>query len=383
METESPYRTPGQLIAKLLEERGWTQRVLAVVLGIEETGLFKLVAGKKNLDAKMALKLGEVFGVPAETFLELQKSYDLAQARIVTIPDPGLANRVHLFGELPIADMIKRGWIEGDGVRDTKTIEKSLTKFFGATSPDEIEILPHAAKKTSVAAPATPAQIAWLYRVKEIASDLLVSTFSKARARGAIKKLAELRSAAEEARHAPRILAESGIRYVIVETLPGANIDGVCFWLDSKSPVIGMSIRYDRIDNFWFVLRHELEHLVQHHGQGAAMLDAELEGDRAGSGPSNSEEERIANEAAAEFCVPQKRIDSLIARKAPLFAERDILGFARTLQIHPGLVAGQLQNRTGRYDLFRNHLAKIRHIVAPSAIVDGWGYIAPFGNLGG
>ena len=106
---------------------------------------------------------------------------------------------------------------------------------------------------------------------------------------------------------------------MIVETLSSAKIDGVCFSLDDASPVIGVSLRYDRIDNFWFVLRHEIEHVLQGHGKAAAILDIELEGQRAGTGSSIAEEERIANKAAADFCVPTAQMDAFIARKAPLF----------------------------------------------------------------
>jgi HTH-type transcriptional regulator / antitoxin HigA len=136
-------------------------------------------------------------------------------------------------------------------------------------------------------------------------------------------------------------------------------------------------LRYDRIDNFWFVLRHELEHVLRRHGLTAMMVDAELEGDRAGTGSNIIEEERTANEAALDFCVPQKKMDSFVARKAPFFYERDIIGLSNVLQIHPGLVAGQLQYRTGRFDRFREHLIKIRHTVTAGAIVDGWGNVAP------
>jgi HTH-type transcriptional regulator/antitoxin HigA len=189
--------------------------------------------------------------------------------------------------------------------------------------------------------------------------------------------LRPLLNSAEAARKVPKILAESGVRFVIVESLPSAKIDGVCFWLDERSPVIGMTLRFDRIDNFWFVLRHEIEHVIRKHGQSAAMLDISLEGERAGTGASLPEEERVANEAAAEFCVPQKQLKHFIQVKSPFFAERDIRGFAATYKIHPGLVAGQLQHKTERYDLFRNHLVKIRSVVTPNAMVDGWGDVAP------
>src|SRR6202041_1370154 len=105
--------------------------------------------------------------------------------------------------------------------------------------------------------------------------------------------------------------------FVLVEALATSKIDGVCVWLNEKAPVIGMSLRFDRIDNFWFVLRHELEHVIQKHGQSSVMMDANLEGDRAGTGSSVTEEERIANAAAAEFCVPQAQLQHFIRVKSP------------------------------------------------------------------
>lgn len=374
---EEDFRTPGQLVAALLAERGWTKRVLAVVLGVDETGIIRLVADKRPVDAPMALALEEVFAVPAERFLELQKSFDLAKARITTRPDPDRATRAHLFGGLPVSEMIKRGWISAESVRDTKKIESELMRFFGVNRLEDIEILPHAAKKTAVNTNATPAQLAWLYRVKQIASDMLAGPYSPQAVKDAILKLRPLILSPDSVAKVPRILSECGIRFVLVESLSSAKIDGVCFWLNERSPVIGMSLRFDRIDNFWFVLRHELEHVDQRHGQAVAMLDAELEGERAGTGVDIAEEERIANRAAQEFCVPTSALDAFIARKAPFFSERDLIGFARVLKVHPGLVAGHLQRRTGRYDRFRDHLVRIRSIIAPNAIKDGWGDVAP------
>lgn len=373
------FKTPGQFIESLLAERGWSNRVLAIVLEAEETGISKLIADKKSVTPEIAISLEEVFGIEADRFLSLQRNYDLAKARLVARPNPKRATRAHLFTGLPVAEMIKRRWLDTDDIRDMSSVEKSVAKFFGVESVDQIEILPHAAKKTAVSSSATPVQLAWLYRVKQIASEMVVGKYSNFSVHRAIELLKPLTSAAEEARKVPRILAECGIRFVIVESLPSSKIDGVCFWLNGVSPVIGMSLRFDRIDNFWFVLRHELEHVFHEHGKAVISIDAELEGARAGTGDDVAEEERIANQAAAEFCVPKKTMDSFIARKAPVFAERDILGLAATLKIHPGLVAGQLRSRTGRYDRFNNHLVRIREIILPNAVVDGWGDVAPVG----
>jgi HTH-type transcriptional regulator/antitoxin HigA len=367
------FRTPGQLIDALLTERGWTKRVLSIVLGLDEAVVTRLVADKRRIDAQMALHLGEVFDVKPEEFINRQTALDMVVARYKVTPDPARATRAALFGDLPVSDMIKRGWLQAT-MADPKTVETALVKFFGVDSVADIEILPHAAKKTNTFAPATPAQMAWIYRVKQIAADMLVARYSPASARAAVEALKALRAEADEVRHVPRVLTEHGIRFVLVEALPSTKIDGVCFWLNDFAPVVAMSMRHDRIDNFWFVLRHELEHVIQRHGRGAVMLDSDLDGPQ---GDVIAEEESVANAAAASFCVPADRLEQFIARKAPFFADKDVLGFARTLKVHPGLVAGQVRRYTGRYNLLHQHLVKVRSVVAPNAMKDGWGDVAP------
>lgn len=365
------YRTPGQLIEALLLERGWSNRVLAAVLDLEETGVSKLISAKKAVTPEMSILLEEVFRVPAEIFLELQRSLDLAKARIVSIPNPDRAMRAQLFSALPVTEMIQRRWIDVEEMRDMVAVDEAIHKFFEGHNPTKISALPHAAKKTSSGEEPTAAQLAWLYRVRQIAKELLVPRYNETTARAAIPKLRALLSAPEEARHAPRILQECGIRLVIVEGLKSSKIDGVCLWLDKDSPVIGMTLRFDRMDNFWFVLRHELEHVLQGHGMLEPSLDVDL------NGAVVDEEEKLANAVASEFCASKARIDSFIQRKAPIFPVRDFLGLAKVLGVHPALVAGQIQFKTGRYDLFRSHLVKIRERVLPSAVVDGWGDVAP------
>ena len=171
----------------------------------------------------------------------------------------------------------------------------------------------------------------------------------------------------------PRILAEAGVRLVLVEPMVGSKMDGACFWLDDDKPVIGMTLRFDRIDNFWFVLRHEIEHVLQKDGRGeltAEKVDVDLEGADVASLPL---EERHANSVAANFCVPSAELDSFYARKSPFISERDTLGFAGRVQRHPGIVVGQIHRRMDRYDWLARYKVKVRSFVTASCIVDGWG----------
>jgi HTH-type transcriptional regulator/antitoxin HigA len=345
-----------------------------VILGVDDQTISRILTGKKAVDAEMALTLQVVLDIDPDQLLQLQRSYDLARAQIEVFIDPNIATRAALFGELPVAEIIKRGWLTGiTDIRDAD-LEVALCNFFGAKSVDEI-VLSYATKKTDVTA-VTAAQLAWLCRVRQIAREMLVAKYSPDALLDAIGRLKNLLGSLEGASKVPHILMECGVRYVIVESLKSTNIDGVCFWLNDRSPVIGMSLRLDRIDNFWFVLRHEVEHVLRQQGRAIALLDIELEKGRVGAGSNIPEEERVANEAAADFCVPQSSLEHFIARKSPSFTDRDIFGFAKTLNIHPGLVAGQLQHRTGRYDLFAKHLVRVRSAVMSGALVDGWGEVA-------
>lgn len=360
--------TPGSFLGEELEERGWTQSDLAYILGVPVQAISMIVSGKRGISPEMAKALGAAFDVPAEFFSNLQKAYELSRAHE---PSPDIAKKARLQN-FPLREMIKRGWIED---AEASLVESQMASFFGVRHVDEIPCMPHAAKKTNSCEGLTPPQLAWLFRVKLMAREMLVDRYSEKKLKNAVDELAKLRSEPELVRHVPLVLSNAGVRFVIVEGLPKGKIDGVCLWLDKTSPVIAISLRYDRIDSFWFVLRHEIEHVLLKHGQVTPIVDSELEGERAGTGEGVIEEERLANMAAAEFCVPKKDMDSFYTRKFPYFSERDILGFAARLGVHPGLVVGQIQNRTQKYNFLRKHLKPIRKHILSSAVVDGWGEI--------
>jgi HTH-type transcriptional regulator/antitoxin HigA len=359
--------SPGSFIAEELEARGWTQLDLAFVLGVTAQAINPIIQGKRSIGPDMAKALGKAFDVPAEFFTNLQAAYDLSKAGD---PDPAVERRARLQERFPIREMIKRGWFEAS---DSELLDVQIARFFNVSSLDDVpHMMSHAAKKTYYDE-TPPAQLAWLFRVRQLARSVSVAPYSEKKLREAVEKMATLRAEPEETRHVPRLLAECGVRFVLVEALPRAQIDGVCFWLDKSSPVIGMSILHDRIDNFWFVLRHEIEHVLQRHGQSRECMDFDISSDS----PDTPEEEIVANEAAADFCVPSAQMKSFIDRVRPFFYEHRVLLFAQRMQVHPGIVVGQIQRRTKNYAFLRKHQVKIRQLIAPSALVDGWGNVAP------
>jgi HTH-type transcriptional regulator/antitoxin HigA len=360
---------PGYFVREELEARGWTQRDLAFILGVPEQSVNQIILGKRGISSEVAKTLAHAFEVSPEFFANLQKAYDLSRARE---PDPSVKRRARMQFSYPVREMIRRGWLEDT---DAAMLELQMARFFEVSDCNDIPHMPHAAKKTHYD-DIPPAQLAWLFRVRQIAKSVTTPPYSSKALREAVGHLRRLTRDPEDARHVPRILKECGVRFVVVESLPGAKIDGVCFWL-KNSPVLGMSIRFDRMDNFWFVLRHEIEHVLCKHGKSTEIIDAELEGERAGVGPTVSEAERVANSAASDFCVPRTEMESFIARNSPFFSERDVLAFADQIGVHPALVVGQVRNHLQRWDYLSRHLAKIRSFVSASAVVDGWGQVFP------
>jgi HTH-type transcriptional regulator/antitoxin HigA len=361
---------PGEFIREEIEARGWSQRDLAYILGVPEQAVNMITSGKRGISPEMAKALGTAFDVSAEYFANLQQAYEMVNARA---PDPAVARRAALQAIFPVREMIRRGWLADT---DISMLEAQVMRFFQKNSLSEVPYMAHAAKKADYSE-TNPLQLAWLFRVRQLASEMVVPAFSRKKLEDFVAGLPRYMIDPEEVRHVPRALAECGVRYVVVETLPKAEIDGVCCWIDDESPVIGMTTRHDRIDNFWFVLRHEIEHVLNGDGRGdlsANVVDVDLEGADDLNLPAI---EVNANRAAQSMCVPADELDSFYVRKFPYIAEKDVIAFARRIQRHPGIVVGQLQRKMNRYNWLARHKVKVRQHLAGAALIDGWGDVAP------
>lgn len=366
--TESNLISPGGFVRQAMQAKGWNQSDLAYALGATVASINQILSDKRAISTNMAKSLGAALAIDAKEIARVQADWDVS---VASAPDPSIEARARILTRYPLREMIKRGWVDPDNGRGT--LEEQICRFFGVESMDEIPHLRHSAKKTNYEA-IPPEQLAWLYRVKAIASEMNSPTYDKTKLLEAIETFRHLRAKPDGVRQVPKLLERSGVRFVVVEGLPKAAIDGVCFWLHDAGPVIGMSLRFDRIDSFWFVLRHECAHVLHGHGKAEAILDCDIEGDPLSS---INDEERIANQEAADFCVPTDRMNSFYLRKKPYFAEREVEAFAKIVGTHPGLVVGQLQRRMDRYDFLRKHLIKIRETLAGAMMMDGWGDLVP------
>jgi HTH-type transcriptional regulator / antitoxin HigA len=370
-----PVDHPGSFIAEELEARGWLQADLAYILGMDDGQLNKIISGKADINPDIAMALGDAFDMPAEFFMNLQKLYDLHKARRA---DPGVRTRASWVSVFPVREMIKRKWIED---AEPALLDLQMLRFFEKNRIEDIPfvgdapVMPYAARKTDYER-TTPIQYVWLTRVRKIAEQMECPLYSEQKLRADLATIRAHMIEKDDLIHVPHILRKCGVRFVLVEALRGSKIDGVCVWLNGQ-PVIGLTLRLDRLDNFCYVLRHEIEHILNRDGFEASFnpvdeIDPEDSTD-------DTECEKIANEAAAEFCVPQKLLDSFILRKAPFISERDVLTFAAKVEINPAVVIGQIQRKTKKYAFLRKYQSSIRDYLMDWKHKDGWGVQAPTG----
>lgn len=370
---------PGSYIAEELEARGWAQADLAFILGADAGQLNRLIKGKTGITPDTAVLLGEAFDVPAGFFMNLQKAYDLKRAKQA---DPGVKARASWLSVFPVREMMKRGWIEA---AEPHLLDLQMLRFFGKPRVEDIPfvgsalVVPHAAKKSSYE-DVTPIQYVWLHRVRKIAEQMMGGeAYSEDRLRLVLPQIRAHMLDKDDLSRIPHLLATAGVRFVVVEALAGSKIDGVCVWIDDQ-PVIGVSLRLDRMDNFCFVLRHEIEHVLRRDGREASFTPVdEFTPDFFESKHDLPECERIANAAASDFCIPRSQLDSFIARKSPFISERDMLAFASRMEINPAVVVGQIHYRTKKYEWLRKYLWPIRPHLMKWRYVDGWDHSLPTG----
>ena len=367
MDTQEAITSPGDLIRKLLAERNWTQEDLAVVTGQSRQTINYIVSGRSGLTAEMANSLAAAFGNQFSDWWQLEGEY---RQSLLQASTSEIEKRAELLQKAPIKEMQKRGWLTQDA--SLETLESELKAFFGVDDLSQDFKIPVSYKRTTTQPNLNNAEKAWVIRATQLAAMLPAPKFQEENIEKVQKELRRLAAKSKAVHKVPELLFDDGIRFIVIEPLTNVKIDGATFWLDETKPVIAMSLRFDNIGSFWFTLLHELTHIKN---KDAFSVDADIDSK---VGAPLDESERRANEAAAECLVPQRELDSFIKRIAPFYSEVRINNLATRLNIHPGIIVGQLQHRGEiNYGSHRKLMAKIRDLTTETAFTDGWGHPTP------
>lgn len=167
-----------------------------------------------------------------------------------------------------------------------------------------------------------------------------------------LRGLAQLSRFEQGPRLAQEYLANIGIVLVIEEHFKKASLDGAAM-LDGATPVIGLTLRHDRLDNFWFALAHELVH-VQKHLDASHLFIADNLDDKS----RLTKEEREADAGAKEAFIPRAEWEKADVKIAPSFVRA--IALADRLGIHPSIVAGRVRAEADNWRLLIGFKADVR-----------------------
>lgn len=187
----------------------------------------------------------------------------------------------------------------------------------------------------------------WLARVSEAASFMEAwrsPPAFKQIDRQFLDQFARLSAEAENITLVEEHLANYGIIVVHERSIPGMKVDGASFLLASGRPVVALSLRYSRLDIYWFVLMHELAHVSAHYSKLVEPILDDVDNE------SEDDLEVEANSIAGNSLIPRNVWRSASVRYNS--SEADILELARKAQTHPAIVAGRLQRESGKHYLF-------------------------------
>lgn len=366
-DSEAAPKSPGDYIREALATRGWTQADLAKVLGRPLPTINEIIQGKRAVMPEMAVGLSEALGGSAADWMHREADYRLSLVK--GTGDGAVRGRARLYEAAPVKEIQKRGWIKTTD--DVAELEAELKRLFAVDDLEAGLRVDVAFRKSTPYGGLTSAQRAWCARARQVAQALRVAPFSEESLPACQAELHKLAAYSQETKKVPKVLASYGIRFVVIEPLQGTKVDGAAFWLDERCPVIAISMRYDRIDNFWFTLGHEFSH-IKHRDVGS--VDIDIDGEEAEAAAERPAIELRADREAASMLIPDEVLQSFITRVGPLYSKDRINQFANRIKIHPGIIVGQLQKRNEvGYSANRDLLIKVREIVTSTAVTDGWG----------
>ncbi|HOX32828.1 MAG TPA: HigA family addiction module antitoxin [Spirochaetales bacterium] len=327
---------PGEYLEEVLEARGLKKGELADRLGISFKHLSQVVNRQAPLSAALAVQLELVLGVSAEIWNNLNADYELFQERQRSKAE--LETRQEWLSGFPVRDLKRLGFLPD--TRDRGRLLSALLGFFEIPGPDQWGAFYGNLEATSFRkSPAfksdLPHLAAWLKAGELQARAIGTKPYSKEAFKDALTQI-RLLTAKRPEDFEPAMVelcAEAGLALAFVPELEKTHVSGAARWLSSEKALIVLSLRYKTNDHFWFTFFHEAGHILL-HGRKDIFLD-ESEG-------FESQAEAEADRFARNLLIPEQDWRAFVA--AASFDEADILAFAKTERIHPGIVVGRLQH---------------------------------------
>lgn len=344
---------PGPFIKEELEARNWRQEDLAAIIGMSLKSVNQLVKNKQAITVESAQLLSKAFGQSAQFWLNLDANYRLRLKQ-----DEKRTSRVgilaKIYNYMPIKEMVKKGWIkeycDPDGLTEQiKSFWEMQSLEFGWL--DEIA-LPNLRKSPAYKQFNLHYAYAWFNMAKKCATIYPSCVYNQNRLCEIVDNFSAYTLDPKGIKHFLKDLNSTGIKFFVLSHLQKTYLDGAAF-RDNGNPVIVYTMRYDRVDNYWFTVAHEIAHILLHIKNRNDYFVDDLDA-------ITTKQEKEASECALKMIKAHgikeyfKDIDTYIS-------EWRINDCAEQVGVSPALVVGVLQHER---KLSRRNLNRLKEPVS-------------------
>lgn len=329
--------SPLEAIKFRMEQSGMKAKDLAPYIG-SPSKVSEVLSGKRSLSLSMIRNLVKL-GIPAEVLLQEEGA---------KLPSDAVLQQGRHF---PLAEMVKRGWFpnfQGTLTEARSQLEDLLNDFVGPLGPKALMPALNRQHLRDGGNQDEHALTAWRIRVATLALQETLPAYQPGTVTESfLRELARLSYLSEGPKLAKEYLNKSGIHVIFERHLQKTHLDGAALKLPNGSPVVALTLRHDRLDNFWFTLFHELAHVALHLDKE----DVEVFFDDLTEGGKQDQWEQEADKLASETLIPESAWNAAkLTHKSPSSA---VLAFAQSLRISPAIPAGRLRYETKSYAVFK------------------------------
>ncbi|ACM19496.1 helix-turn-helix transcriptional regulator, XRE family, DUF955-containing [Geotalea daltonii FRC-32] len=330
------FPDPIEAIKFRMGQAGLKQKDLIPFIG-SRSKVSEVLSRQRPLSIAMIRKLHEGLGIRAEVLLREPETKGVPASEGIE------------WERFPLAEMVKRKWLphfEGTINEAKKQIAELIGGWAAHVGADTLQpalLRQHVRSGSEVD---NYALAAWRIRVSLQAQEQKIPRYQPGTVTtDFIRDLVRLSYLDNGPLLAREYLLKSGIHFVVEEHLPHTHLDGAAVMLQNGSPLVALTLRHDRLDNFWFTLCHELAHVALHFdgGECDAFFDdldqAEID-----------LFEKDADHWATEALIPSELWHAADMERNP--STRRIIDFAASLRISPAIPAGRIRKEKQNYRIF-------------------------------
>ena len=331
---------PGYYVADVIEDMGISQNEFAARLGTTPKTVSTLVNGQIGLSKELAGKLSAMLGTSVDLWLNLQKEYD---EKVLAFE-----NEKELEAQEEVASMIDYTFFEKvAGLPHVKGLRERITNLCSYLSISDLRILMkqdflvnyRRTGSSDIEMKNVVNSRAWVQTAVNQSKLIETMPFNADKLKESLPELRGMTVQMPEV-FIPRmkeVFSQCGVAFVLLPHLRNSGVNGAVKWVSNGRVVLAMNNRGLAADRFWFSLFHEIKHVLQQKVKTTFVSYSFTE-----MMDEDAAFEREADTFAANYLIPV----AAYKKFAPscFTSDAEIVSFANSIGIHPGIVAGRLQH---------------------------------------